>query len=109
MRTVDVTDALLRSNRRRRVSLAGAVLESNNSLISRIEVFRPLSLDDIHHLYDVDCRISSAQDPCYEKYVCAFNILDNLDELEFREGGYLVASTFQNCRHFEASWLTLDS
>jgi hypothetical protein len=71
---------------------------------SRLEVFRPLSLDNIHHLYEGDCRISSAQDPCYQNYVCIYNILDDLDEVDFREGACLVGPTVQNCRHFEENW-----
>jgi hypothetical protein len=103
MRTVNVA-ATMMGRDQRLVTLAGAVMERNNRLISRIEVFRPLSLDNIHHLFDVDCRISSAQDPCWHKYVCIYDILDDLVVLTFKEGGYLVASTFQDCTSFERNW-----
>ncbi|KAJ9094742.1 hypothetical protein QFC21_005900 [Naganishia friedmannii] len=73
-------------------------------ITNRLEVFRPMSLDVIHHLYDAEGDIQDTNDPCYHKYQCVYTFLPDLDEILIRKGARLLASNVKECSHAIDSW-----
>jgi hypothetical protein len=72
--------------------------------LSRIGVFRSMSLNYIYHLCEVDYRISAVQDPCFHKYICVYAIVDELVEIRLRPGAFLLASDVKTCAHCLQMW-----
>lgn len=60
------------------------VIECQRQTIPRkftywLDIFRPMSFNDIHHLFGAESRIASFQDPCYPKYLCIYQAITNLE------------------------------
>lgn len=70
----------------------------------RLELFRPMSLDAIHHMFDAERRIEDIQDPCYQKYVCVYQVLANMTGLCIRKGASLLPSSISECKHCINQW-----
>lgn len=71
---------------------------------SRFEVFQPMSVQAIHHLYGINYRIRSVQDPCYHKFMCIFDVLDDVMQVRFRQDAYLLDSDIKACMHSKQLW-----
>lgn len=69
-----------------------------------LDLFRPMSLNDIHYLFDTESRIANPQDPCFNKYLCMYQAMSNLEEICIRKGAYLLPSAINDCGHCTIQW-----
>lgn len=69
-----------------------------------LDLFRPMSFDNIYQLMIVEQRIGFKRDPCYQKYVCVYQILSNMTEVRIRKGSSLLPSSISPCRHSALHW-----
>lgn len=73
----------------------------------RLELFRPMSLDDIHCLeFDDALYMKDKSNPCYDKQVCIFQLLAKLTVLRIREGAHILPSVVDDCAHAARLWKT---
>lgn len=73
----------------------------------RLELFRPMSLDDFHCLeFDDALYMQDNWNPCYEKRVCVYTLLSNMTGICIRKGACILPPSVDECAHSVRLWKT---
>jgi hypothetical protein len=71
----------------------------------RLELFRPMSLDDIHCLeFDDALYMKDDWNPCYAKQVCIYQLLPSITSIRIRGGAHILPSSIEDCAHAARLW-----
>jgi hypothetical protein len=75
---------------------------------SHLEVFKPMSLDELYKLYHPDYYIREQGDPCFQRRLCLFDQLHVITDIHLKKGAYLLSSSALDsdfaCQHQVALW-----